>query len=155
MSSHTCPHCGIQITINFGSEFTEDDTTDTTVQKRQTGIFQKILNKLLDERSQINKNMSSSSYDNYKEPVLEDGDVIIGKVTPIRPFRDSSKYYGSYGFSNMNAILSHSGGYDIQKMKIRTERVPIVGDKFISSATNMASIAQDKIDLQKFVLPYD
>jgi DNA-directed RNA polymerase II subunit RPB2 len=75
-----------------------------------------------------------------EETEINDGDVIIGKVSPIQPsgnnnkvFKDSSVIFKS----NVKGVIDrvHTGiynneGYEIYNMRVRMERVPIVGDKF-------------------------
>ncbi|ULY68460.1 DNA-directed RNA polymerase subunit Rpb2 precursor [Chlorella virus XW01] len=75
-----------------------------------------------------------------EETEINDGDVIIGKVSPIQPsgnnnkvFKDSSVIFKT----NVKGVVDrvHTGiynneGYEIYNMRVRMERVPIVGDKF-------------------------
>jgi DNA-directed RNA polymerase II subunit RPB2 len=79
---------------------------------------------------------------------IEKNDIIIGKVTPLRTkgrktvptrtfnkeFRDVSKTirpneqgYVDYVYKNVNA-----DGYNFMKVRIRSERIPSIGDKFSS-----------------------
>ena len=75
-----------------------------------------------------------------EETQIEPGDVIIGKVSPIQPtgkndkvFKDSSKVYDS----NVTGVIDrvHTGvynkeGYELYNVRVRAERIPIIGDKF-------------------------
>lgn len=75
-----------------------------------------------------------------EETVIEPGDVIIGKVSPIQPtgnndkvFKDSSTIYDS----NVTGVIDrvHTGvynseGYELYNVRVRAERIPITGDKF-------------------------
>ena len=63
------------------------------------------------------------------------------QLTNDKPFKDTSKYYKSYVPDAANKvyteILSHHG-YEIKKVRLRSERVPIIGDKICSKTANMA-----------------
>jgi DNA-directed RNA polymerase II subunit RPB2 len=77
-----------------------------------------------------------------EETIIEDGDVIIGKVSPIQPvgnstkfLKDSSEMYKSYAPGVVDKVFSgiyNSEGYEIRKMRVRSERTPRIGDKFCS-----------------------
>ena len=90
--------------------------------------------------------MRHGTYDKLNEfgyaPVetkLEHGDIILGKVSPIQPvgtgnktFKDNSEVYKSYltGYVDRvwTGIYDHEG-YEMRKMRVRTERIPFIGDK--------------------------
>ena len=75
-----------------------------------------------------------------EETQIENGDIIIGKVSPIQPtgnndkvFKDSSEMFKS----NVKGVIDrvHTGiynneGYELYNVRVREERVPIIGDKF-------------------------
>ena len=109
----------------------------------------------------------AKSYDTLNEKEIEDGDVIIGKVKPIkpivddneiqigflkeltggdailpRPFKDSSQYYKSNIPNAVDKVYDNlnADGYEIKKVRLRSERVPIIGDKFCSKAGQMGTI---------------
>ncbi len=77
-----------------------------------------------------------------EETVLEHGDIILAKLSPIQPsgpnkkiFKDSSIFYKG-GFPGVvdkvyTNIINHEG-YEMRKVRTRSERIPIVGDKFCS-----------------------
>lgn len=75
-----------------------------------------------------------------EETRIENGDIIIGKVTPIQDvigsnknFRDSSESYKSLVPGYVDRVYSdivNQDGYDTIKMTIRSERLPAIGDKF-------------------------
>jgi len=93
-----------------------------------------------------------SDYDKYnklndegyvpEETVVEDGDILIGKVTPIEPsgsggksFKDSSHPYKSTLPATVDKVYTgiyDTEGYEIYKMRVRSERKPNIGDKFAS-----------------------
>jgi len=76
-----------------------------------------------------------------EETIIEEGDVIIGKVSPIQPvgnstkfLKDSSEMYNkSYAPGVVDKVFTgiyNSEGYEIRKMRVRSERTPRIGDKF-------------------------
>lgn len=93
--------------------------------------------------------MKNTNYDKLndkgyvpEETPIVNNDIIIGKVSPIQPsgnsnkvFKDSSKVYKS----NVKGVIDRvwtgiydSTGYEMYKMRVREERVPVIGDKFSS-----------------------
>lgn len=91
--------------------------------------------------------MKHGSYDKLndkgyipEETTIVDGDIIIGKVSPIQPvgnsnktFKDSSVVYKSYTPGVIDKVYTNiynSEGYEMRKVRIRSERVPRIGDKF-------------------------
>ena len=77
-----------------------------------------------------------------EETIVENGDVIIGKVTPIQPgpnsnkcFKDSSEIYKSQETAIIDKVftdIQDTEGYDMIKIRTRSERIPKIGDKFCS-----------------------
>jgi DNA-directed RNA polymerase II subunit RPB2 len=77
-----------------------------------------------------------------EETVIEYGDVIIGKVTPIQPapnsnkcFKDSSEIYKVQKPAIIDKVfkdIQDTEGYDMIKIRTRSERIPEIGDKFTS-----------------------
>jgi len=78
-----------------------------------------------------------------EETEIEENDIIIGKVTPIQPsaigqnsvksFKDSSTVYRSGVPGIVDKVytgINNADGYEMYNMRIRSERVPRVGDKF-------------------------
>ena len=90
----------------------------------------------------------SSSYENLTQhgfpkigSYVKDGDVIIGKVIPIKnpsgigaKFRDSSTTVKVNGAGYVDLVFSDkdSDGFRFVKVRIRTEKTPGIGDKFSS-----------------------
>ena len=91
--------------------------------------------------------MKHGSYDKLnekgyvpEETTIVDGDIIIGKVSPIQPtgnsnkvFKDSSVVYKSYTSGVIDKVYTNifnAEGYEMRKVRIRSERVPRIGDKF-------------------------
>jgi DNA-directed RNA polymerase II subunit RPB2 len=77
-----------------------------------------------------------------EETVLQNGDIILAKLSPIQPtgpskkiFKDSSVFYKA-GFPGVvdrvyTKIINHEG-YEMRKTRTRSMRTPIIGDKFCS-----------------------
>jgi DNA-directed RNA polymerase II subunit RPB2 len=73
------------------------------------------------------------------ETVVENGDAIIGKISPIQPtensskvFKDKSEIYKGYQKATIDKVqtgIINQDGYEMYNMRIRSERVPQVGDK--------------------------
>jgi DNA-directed RNA polymerase beta subunit/intein/homing endonuclease len=76
-----------------------------------------------------------------EETIVVNGDVIIGKVTPIQPapgsnkcYKDSSEIYKSGEPAIIDKVFqtTNSEGSDMIKMRTRSIRIPKIGDKFCS-----------------------
>lgn len=75
-----------------------------------------------------------------EETQITNGDVIMGKVTPINDttnsgkiFKDSSEQYKSHAdgvVDRMYIGIKNQDGYETRKALIRSERFPHIGDKF-------------------------
>jgi DNA-directed RNA polymerase II subunit RPB2 len=75
-----------------------------------------------------------------EETPITNNDIIIGKVSPIQPtgnnnkvYKDSSEIYKS----NVDGVIDrvHTGiynseGYEMYNVRVRMERIPVIGDKF-------------------------
>lgn len=101
-----------------------------------------------------------------EETLVENGDVIIGKVTPIQPapgsnkcFKDSSEIYKSQEPAIIDRVFTgihDSEGYEMIKIRTRSERIPKIGDKFclkldhsnpVEILTNKGWLKLEDIDL--------
>ena len=81
------------------------------------------------------------------ETPVENGDFIIGKITPIQPtsdgtkiFKDASTKYKSGVpaiVDKINTGIYNADGYEMYNMKLRSERIPRIGDKFCQTSTHM------------------
>ncbi|AYV77285.1 MAG: DNA-directed RNA polymerase subunit beta [Barrevirus sp.] len=118
----------------------------TTIQKNQSTSQDDIFIK--PDRSQV-AGMKHGSYDKLnekgyapEETRLENGDILIGKVSPIQAvgnsnklFKDSSEHYKSHIIGTVDkvytGIFNHEG-YEMRKVRVRSERVPQIGDKYCS-----------------------
>ena len=93
--------------------------------------------------------MRNGSYDKLnekgfvpEETTIVNGDVILGKVSPIQPvgnsnkvFKDSSEVYKSHAPAVIDKVYTNifnNEGYEMRKMRTRSERTPMLGDKFSS-----------------------
>ena len=75
-----------------------------------------------------------------EETEIENEDFIVGKISPIQPTGDNNKVYkdSSEIFkSNVPGVIDrvHTGvynteGYEMYNVRIRMERIPVIGDKF-------------------------
>lgn len=77
-----------------------------------------------------------------EETVLDNDDILMGKVSPIQPvgnskkiYKDSSEYYKSHIPGVVDKVytdLYNNEGYGMRKVRVRSERIPMIGDKFCS-----------------------
>ena len=85
-----------------------------------------------------------------EETVVGYGDVIIGKVSPIQPssdniktFKDSSEVYKDKPLATIDRVwtgIENEEGYQIRKIRTRSERIPVIGDKLCSRAAQKGTI---------------
>jgi DNA-directed RNA polymerase beta subunit len=108
----------------------------------QDDIFMKPdITKLTGTRHAVYDKLNDKGYV-PEEITVENGDVIIGKVTPIQPapgsnkcFKDSSEIYKSQEPAIIDKVFTgiyDSEGYEMIKIRTRSERIPKTGDKFCS-----------------------
>lgn len=109
----------------------QDDKFTKPDQSKVSGIRKANYNKL---------NMSGYL---EKETKIENGDVIIGKISPIDPgtdsqakiYKDTSQVYKSNVPAHIDKVytgLYNSDGYEMYTVQVRSERTPRIGDKFAS-----------------------
>lgn len=118
----------------FGSDIKKNQSTS------QDDVFRK------PDPSQVS-GMKSGNYDKLndkgfapEETKLGQGDIIIGKVSPIQPvgnsnkvFKDSSETYKANVDGVVDKVYSgifNQEGYEMRKVRVRSERVPMIGDKY-------------------------
>lgn len=75
-----------------------------------------------------------------EETEITSGDIIIGKISPINPTGDNNKVYKDNSImyeNNADGVVDrvytdtyNSEGYNMYSMRVRSEREPIIGDKF-------------------------
>lgn len=75
-----------------------------------------------------------------EETVIVNGDIIIGKVSPIQPsgnnnkiYKDSSEVYKSHAPGVIDKVYTgiyNNEGYEMMKCRVRSMRTPTIGDKF-------------------------
>lgn len=75
-----------------------------------------------------------------EETKIENGDIIIGKVSPIQPignsnktFKDNSEVYRGHASAVIDKVYTNiynSDGYEMRKVRTRSDRKPRPGDKF-------------------------
>ena len=108
----------------------------------QDDIFMKPdITKLTGARHAVYDKLNDKGYI-PEETYIENGDVIIGKVTPIQPapgsnkcFKDSSEIYKSSETAIIDKVFTgihDSEGNEMIKIRTRSERIPKIGDKFCS-----------------------
>ena len=158
--------CGENAVVMIGtySGHNQDDSIVFNQTSIDRGLFRSI--SLKKWSSKIEKNQSTSQDDIFMKPditkltgmknavydklnergfvpeetVVMNGDVIIGKVTPIQPvpgsnkcFKDSSEIYKSQETAIIDKVFNgiyDSEGYEMIKIRTRSERIPKIGDKF-------------------------
>jgi DNA-directed RNA polymerase beta subunit len=74
-----------------------------------------------------------------EEVEVVNGDIIIGKVTPLqepignKQYKDSSDVYKSHASAVIDRVytgIQNQDGYEVRKVVLRSERTPKIGDKF-------------------------
>ncbi len=103
------------------------------------------------------KHGSYDKLDDYsnipEENEVKYGDIIIGKVTPMQAigssqkiFRDSSTIYKDTDPGIVDKIWSgiyNNEGYEMRKMRIRSERIPNIGDKMCCYSSDHDILTED------------
>lgn len=91
--------------------------------------------------------MKENSYDKLndkgyvpEETIINNGDIILAKVTPIqdvtgsnKQFKDSSEIYKGHASGVIDRVyigIQNQDGYETRKMLVRSEREPHIGDKY-------------------------
>ena len=83
-----------------------------------------------------------------KETVIENNEAFIGKVAPItgentdKLYKDKSTIYSGLNTAVVDDVYQeiNADGYETCKVKSRSYRVPIIGDKFTSRAGQKATV---------------
>ena len=97
-----------------------------------------------------------------EETEITNEDFIIGKISPIQPTGDSNKVYkdSSEIFkSNVDGVIDrvHTGiynadGYEMYNVRVRMERVPVIGDKFCLSPEHEVLTTEGWKEIDKVTL---
>jgi DNA-directed RNA polymerase beta subunit len=123
----------------------------TTIQKNQSTSQDDIFTR--PDPSKV-AGMRHGSYDKLndngyvpEETVINDGDIIMAKISPIQPvgtsnktFKDNSEQYKAHVNGAVDKVwtgIYNHEGYEMRKMRIRSERIPIIGDKMCSRSTGL------------------
>lgn len=115
----------------------------------QTGIFMKPDRNKVDGMKDSNYNTLTEEGYAKVETVIKDGDVIIGLVKPKattredeKPYKDNSVPYKSLVPGAIDKVITglNNDGYPIIKIRVRSERIPTVGDKFSSRAGQKGTV---------------
>jgi DNA-directed RNA polymerase II subunit RPB2 len=77
-----------------------------------------------------------------EETTVYNGDIIMAKLTPIQPvegsnkkYKDSSVPYIAHAPGVIDKVYTNiynNEGFEMRKMRVRSERIPQTGDKFAS-----------------------
>ena len=127
---------------------------DSSIEKNQStsqnDIFCKPdLNKIVGQKYANYEKLNDNGYV-PEETIVNNNDVLIGKVTPIQPkgdsnkcLKDSSVIYKSLEpaiIAKVTSGIQNSDGYEMIKVKVVSERIPKIGDKFCSKHGNKGTI---------------
>lgn len=127
---------GMFVSISLKKWESKKDTNQTT---SEADVFMKPdLNSLVGGRHANYDKLNDRGY-TEEETIIDNGDVLIGKVTPIQPvpgsdkhFKDSSTIYKSHESAIIDKVFlgKNSEGYEMIKIRTRSKRIPKIGDKF-------------------------
>jgi len=138
--NHTSVQRGMAVSTTFKKY---SDTITKNTNSGQDDIFMK------PDRNKVIGMMDSNYYNKLnekgyvpEETVINNGDVIIGKVSPIQAggnntklYKDESEIYKSTVAGTVDKVYTgiyNSDGYEMYNMRVRSERIPMVGDKLCS-----------------------
>lgn len=125
------------------------ETVKRNSQSVQSGIFIKPDENRVDGMKNANYNKLSDKGYPKLETVINDNDVIIGLVSPKpnvaeneKPEKDNSTVYKSVipGAIDKVIVGENVEGYPFMKIRIRSERIPGIGDKFSSRAGQKGTV---------------
>ncbi len=115
----------------------------------QTGRFMKPDKNKVDIIKDVNYDKLTEEGYAKVETAIVDGDVIIGMVNPKpnaseseKQYKDNSTIYKSLMPGVIDKVITgvNSDGYPIIKIRVRSERIPIIGDKFSSRAGQKGTV---------------
>ena len=124
------------MTLKKYEEVSKKSSTQSTLED-EFGIKDKSLVKGINEKEHNYNKINDKGFA-PEETKLLNGDIIIGKVSPLldgdnKLYRDESQAYKSNISGHVDKVWSKiydGDGYKMIKMRIRSERIPMVGDKF-------------------------
>jgi DNA-directed RNA polymerase beta subunit/intein/homing endonuclease len=134
---------------------------DKNPSTNQDDIFQKPDKNKVADMKQGNYSKLNEKGFAPEETEITNEDFIIGKVSPIQPTGDTNKVYkdSSEIFkSNVDGVIDrvHTGiynveGYEMYNVRVRMERIPVIGDKFSNRAGQKGTLG---IALQQKDMPF-
>lgn len=120
---------------------------NSTIEKNQVSSQDDIHTKpdrnlVMNIRADVNYDKLNQQGFVEEETLVENGDAILGKVSPIQPsersakvFKDKSEVYKGFHMNpgyvdKVQTGILNGEGYEMYNMRIRSERIPQIGDKF-------------------------
>lgn len=96
-----------------------------------------------------------------EETEIDSNDIIIGKITPVQPthknpkvYKDSSTAYKHYMSGVIDKVYNNiydADGYEMKKIRVRSERIPMIGDKLSTKNAQKGTIG---LILPEMDMPY-
>ena len=153
----------VVVAIATYSGYNQEDSIIMNQSSIDRGLFRSVYYRTY--RSEEHKNQATGEEERFKKPSsdstvylkpvdyskiedsgfapvntkLQSGDIVIGKVLPIKKdghhtHKDSSVSIknNESGFVDHNYININGDGYNFCKVRMRSERIPMIGDKFSS-----------------------
>ena len=135
---------------------------DKNPSTNQDDIFQKPDKNMVADMKQGNYSKLNEKGYAPEETEITNEDFIIGKVSPIQPTGDNNKVYkdSSEIFkSNVDGVIDrvHTGiyngeGYEMYNVRVRMERIPVIGDKFCLTPEHEVLTTNGWINIDKVTL---
>jgi hypothetical protein len=135
---------------------------DKNPSTNQDDIFQKPDKNKVADMKQGNYSKLNEKGFAPEETEITNEDFIIGKVSPIQPTGDTNKVYkdSSEIFkSNVDGVIDrvHTGiynveGYEMYNVRVRMERIPVIGDKFCLTPEHEVLTTNGWINIDKITL---
>ena len=136
-----------------------DKIIDKLAKNQETGMNEKFTKPNPDEVNGL-KDIGFNKFKDYdklcekgyvpEETKIVNNDVIIGKITPIQPtpnnplpYNDNSKIYSQYIPAKVDKIFANStdvDGYQMMKIRTRSEKIPQLGDKVTTRQAQKGTI---------------
>ena len=129
----------------YHSEISKNPSTS------QNDIFTKPDPNKVTSMKQANYNKLNDKGFAPEETEITNGDIIIGKVSPIQPTGEDSKVYKDNSVifkSNVDGVIDrvhnniyNSDGYEMYNIRVRMPRKPVIGDKFTNRHGQKGTVA--------------